>query len=180
MTDAFSSAWPDPSGDRDDMADEDRDLPQSAPQGAGATRTAPSRPVPLLLMGDMDNTLDVAKELARASSRELAVRRASAETLEQMRYAMPGMVMVEVPVDIPNVLARLRGEQGPAAPAGGAVDALVGRTAADVERALILGTLTHCQGNRTLASTMLGISVRTMRNKLRSFIEDGIAVSPAH
>jgi DNA-binding NtrC family response regulator len=59
------------------------------------------------------------------------------------------------------------------------VDQLVGRTVADVERELILQTLERCQGNRTSASIILGISVRTMRNKLRSFIEAGIPVAPA-
>lgn len=59
------------------------------------------------------------------------------------------------------------------------VNALVGHTVADVERALILDTLAHCQGNRTTAATILGISVRTMRNKLRSFIEAGVPVMPA-
>ncbi len=59
------------------------------------------------------------------------------------------------------------------------VEALVGHTVADVERELILHTLERCNGNRTSASTMLGISVRTMRNKLRSFIEAGFPVSPA-
>ena len=59
------------------------------------------------------------------------------------------------------------------------IEALVGHTVADVERELILQTLERCRGNRTSASTILGISVRTMRNKLRTFIEAGIPVSPA-
>ena len=53
---------------------------------------------------------------------------------------------------------------------------LVGRTVADVERELILNTLKQCRGNRTSASSILGISVRTMRNKIRSFVEAGIPV----
>ncbi|MEN2786154.1 helix-turn-helix domain-containing protein [Sphingomonas qilianensis] len=64
-------------------------------------------------------------------------------------------------------------------PAPASADGLVGCTLAQVERALILETLDHCRGNRTSAALMLGISVRTMRNKLRSFIEDGVAVLPA-
>jgi DNA-binding NtrC family response regulator len=44
--------------------------------------------------------------------------------------------------------------------------ALVGRTVADVERDLILETLKHCLGNRTHAANILGISIRTLRNKL--------------
>lgn len=59
------------------------------------------------------------------------------------------------------------------------INSLVGRTVEEVERELILQTLERCHGNRTSASNILGISVRTMRNKLRSFIEAGIAVSPA-
>ncbi|WP_277969540.1 sigma-54-dependent transcriptional regulator [Sphingomonas echinoides] len=55
----------------------------------------------------------------------------------------------------------------------------VGCTVEDMERDLILHTLHHCRGNRTSASTILGISVRTMRNKLKTFIEAGIPVSPA-
>jgi DNA-binding NtrC family response regulator len=54
---------------------------------------------------------------------------------------------------------------------------LVGRCMADVERDLILQTLQHCSGNRTAASSILGISVRTMRNKLKSFIEAGIPIA---
>ena len=63
--------------------------------------------------------------------------------------------------------------------ADGQIAALVGRTVDDVERALILRTLERCQGNRTSASGILGISVRTMRNKLKSFVEAGIPVAPA-
>jgi len=59
------------------------------------------------------------------------------------------------------------------------VEALVGRTVEEVERELILQTLERCHGNRTSASSILGISVRTMRNKLKTFIEAGIPVAPA-
>ena len=45
---------------------------------------------------------------------------------------------------------------------------LVGRTVAEVERDLILETLRHCLGNRTHAANILGISIRTLRNKLGS------------
>jgi len=68
---------------------------------------------------------------------------------------------------------------GAAAVASAPSDPFVARTVEDVERDLILQTLQHCGGNRTSASTILGISVRTMRNKLRTFIEAGIPVAPA-
>jgi two-component system, response regulator FlrC len=54
---------------------------------------------------------------------------------------------------------------------------MVGRTVADVERDLILDTLDHCLGNRTHAAKILGISIRTLRNKLHEYTSAGIAVA---
>jgi DNA-binding NtrC family response regulator len=56
---------------------------------------------------------------------------------------------------------------------------LVGRSMADVERRLILDTLEHTLGNRTRAATILGISIRTLRNKLRQYGDEGVAIPPA-
>src|SRR5580692_11585477 len=56
--------------------------------------------------------------------------------------------------------------------------ALVGRTVAEVERDLILETLKHCLGNRTHAANVLGISIRTLRNKLNEYAADGVPVPP--
>jgi len=49
----------------------------------------------------------------------------------------------------------------------------VGRTLAEVERDLILGTLDHCRGNRTHAARILGISIRTLRNRLGQYTNAG-------
>ncbi len=53
---------------------------------------------------------------------------------------------------------------------------LVGKTVAEVERDLIIDTLDHCLGNRTHAANILGISIRTLRNKLKQYSDDGFAV----
>ena len=55
-------------------------------------------------------------------------------------------------------------------------EALVGRTVAEVERELILDTLSHTLGNRTHAANILGISIRTLRNKLKLYTEQGVSV----
>jgi two-component system, response regulator FlrC len=57
---------------------------------------------------------------------------------------------------------------------------LVGRTVADVERELILETLRHCRGNRTHAAKILGISLRTLRNKLHEFADAGMVIPEPH
>lgn len=49
---------------------------------------------------------------------------------------------------------------------------LIGRTVADVEKDLIINTLEHCLGNRTHAANILGISIRTLRNKLKQYGDD--------
>ena len=59
--------------------------------------------------------------------------------------------------------------------AAAATRGLVGRTVADVERDLILDTLDHCLGNRTHAANILGISIRTLRNKLREYADAGLS-----
>jgi len=57
---------------------------------------------------------------------------------------------------------------------------MVGRTVAEVERDLILETLKHCLGNRTHAANILGISIRTLRNKLNEYSADGAPIPPAN
>lgn len=59
-----------------------------------------------------------------------------------------------------------------------AADALVGLPMAEVEKSLILATLRQTAGNRTHAAQLLGISIRTMRNKLREYAEDGENIPP--
>ena len=52
------------------------------------------------------------------------------------------------------------------------------QTVAQVEQQLILDTLGHCLGNRTHAANILGISIRTLRNKLNEYAHDGVPVPP--
>lgn len=60
-------------------------------------------------------------------------------------------------------------------PANGNVVSLpLGATVAQMEKELILRTLTHCGNNRTHAAKLLDISVRTLRNKLKEY---GAAIS---
>lgn len=53
-----------------------------------------------------------------------------------------------------------------------AASKLVGLSAATVERLLIMATLDAVGGNRTHATRILGVSVRTLRNKLALYARD--------
>ena len=69
------------------------------------------------------------------------------------------------------------GVAGQAAQAADAVTrSFVGQTVAEMEKTLILDTLNHCLGNRTHAATILGISIRTLRNKLNEYADAGTPI----
>jgi DNA-binding NtrC family response regulator len=59
------------------------------------------------------------------------------------------------------------------------VPLLIGSTVGEIERELVLQTLARCDGNRTRAARVLGVSVRTLRNKIRQYSAEGIDV-PVH
>lgn len=56
------------------------------------------------------------------------------------------------------------------------VEHLVGQHVASVERELILATLRDTGGNRTHAANVLGISLRTIRNKISVYGRQGYSV----
>jgi|TARA_B100000315_G_scaffold248283_1_gene277989 DNA-binding NtrC family response regulator len=85
-----------------------------------------------------------------------------------------GVLLSEDGLIGPDAIQIQTANMSPAGAAGGIN--LVGRTVADVEKDLIIDTLDHCLGNRTHAAKILGISIRTLRNKLRQYNDNGIAV----
>jgi two-component system response regulator FlrC len=56
------------------------------------------------------------------------------------------------------------------------VKRLIGHTLARVEREFILQTLRWCQGNRTRTADRLGISVRSLRDRIRNYRYQGESV----
>ena len=79
-------------------------------------------------------------------------------------------------LDLPVSGTQPEGSSGPRDAPG--IAGLVGRRMDDVEQALIIETLHHTFGNRTHAATILGISIRALRNKLRDYAGQGLAVPP--
>ncbi|MFT5430583.1 MAG: two-component system response regulator FlrC, partial [Myxococcota bacterium] len=66
------------------------------------------------------------------------------------------------------------------APANDSVELeFAGMTLAEVERRVILETLQHAGGNRTRTSQLLGISIRTLRNRLRDYRGAGYPIAAA-
>jgi two-component system, NtrC family, response regulator HydG len=50
----------------------------------------------------------------------------------------------------------------------------VGVSLADAERSIIFATLRHCGGNKTRAAALLGVSLKTLYNRLNAYRAHGI------
>jgi DNA-binding NtrC family response regulator len=109
------------------------------------------------------------RELENAMHR--AVLLSSGPEIEDGAIRLPDGQPMGPPTDV-GVQAANRAVQA----ADMAARAFVGQTVAEVEQRLILDTLSHCLGNRTHAANILGISIRTLRNKLKEYNEAGVAV----
>lgn len=187
-----------------------------------------SRAVRLVLAGEPGSELSRAAEMALSAGAGVMLAASLDDALDQLREHGADIVMIDVRLDVPCLIAAMKAERivtpvvacgveasaelAVAAIRAGArdyvplppdreliaaalmlvasteadddadargIDALVGQSVAQVERELILKTLDKCSGNRTSASAILGISVRTMRNKLREFEGAGFRVRRA-
>lgn len=99
----------------------------------------------------------------------------------------PGNEISEDAVRLPDGQPMLAGSdvasrtaQAAATAAEAVTRAYVGQTVAAMEQQLIIDTLEHCLGNRTHAANILGISIRTLRNKLKEYSEAGVSVPAPH
>lgn len=117
--------------------------------------------------------------------------------IRELENTMHRAVLVSVEDEIEAAAINIQGtmaQSSPPAPAAakpaetaaapavqnpGGVENLVGRTIADVERDMIINTLGHVLGNRTHAANILGISIRTLRNKLAQYKDDGLDIPEA-
>lgn len=88
--------------------------------------------------------------------------------------------MSAILIETPEPLLSQKSEDSEASnlPVEKVIERLVGHTIEEIERELILYTLTNYHGNRTLSAKVLGISIRSMRNKIRKYENIGIAVPP--
>lgn len=110
------------------------------------------------------------RELENAMHR--AVLLSTGEEIDEASIRLPD----GQPLSASSPAAQVAGRAAQAAE--GAARAFVGSTVAQVEQQLILETLTHCLGNRTHAANILGISIRTLRNKLNEYTAEGVSVPP--
>ena len=121
---------------------------------------------------------------------ERAVLLAQGNPIQQRHFLLDGdtwgIDVVEVgdmgnPADLTGVapapLPTGQGEATAAPSTASLRDALSVMPLHEMEKQLILKSLDETSGNRTLAAQLLGISVRTLRNKLNEYREQGLEVA---
>ena len=81
-------------------------------------------------------------------------------------------------IDTANVESAVRNAaEPPAHRIPESLDLRAGLSVSEMERKLIHITLEQTSGNRTRAADLLGISLRTLRNKLREYRQEGVALT---
>jgi DNA-binding NtrC family response regulator len=156
------------------------------------------RPLDIALLADHFNkkyseSNGISYRPLSAEARQMLVRHSWRGNVRELENTMHRAVLLASGAEIgPDAIilsgGPLGGVQDPvvaqaasaaAAVMSGAKSNLVGKTVAEVERDLIIDTLSHCLGNRTHAANILGISIRTLRNKLKQYSDEGVPVPPA-
>ncbi|HZR84482.1 MAG TPA: sigma-54 dependent transcriptional regulator [Candidatus Binatia bacterium] len=143
--------------------------------------------VPIALPALRERPEDIELLVSHFAARFAGARKPSfeASALARLReHAWPGNIReLEHVVERAVLLARgnaidgdeLQIDDEPERPApAAAVSGLAGRTVHEVERELIFATLKRTNNNRSHAARMLGISVRTLRNKLAEYRGAGL------
>ncbi len=150
------------------------------------------RPVDILPLAELfarryADTNGVARRAFTPAARAALMAHAWPGNVRELENAIHRAVLLSEGAEIGPEAIELTTSTQAAAPvavapvgAAGAVEALVGRKVEEVERDLIIGTLSHCLGNRTRAAEILGISIRALRNKIQDYRASGLAVPAAY
>ena len=75
-----------------------------------------------------------------------------------------------------DLTSRPAAAESGAPPPVGVVSNGASTTLAELEQQHILATLAQCEGNRTRTAEMLEINIRTLRNKLKEYKAQGMAI----
>lgn len=134
-----------------------------------------------------DDVLTLARHFLDQLNRNGTVRKTFTPEIEEelLHYSWPGNVR-----ELSNAIARaylLAAQEitpehlslAPIRPAEPAIkpQELVGKSLEDVERHLILATLQECRGNKKLAAETLGVSLKTLYNRLKQYQTTGASAS---
>src|SRR5262249_24594725 len=108
------------------------------------------------------------KKFSPGTIRELSNYSWPGNVRELKNVIQRGFIMADQTIDLAPLPVR-RDDGGGPANTGGPDGIKVGSTVADVERHFILATLEQCGGDKRKAAEILGISLKTLYNRLNLY-----------
>jgi len=135
--------------------------------------------IPLLAQHFLDELERVEKESKRLGDDALALMRAyrwPGNVRELRNVVQSGYILAADVISADSLPPELRGGRAPDSRPAPAVEGVVtvkpGTTIADAERMLIFATLRQFNGDKTRAAESLGISLKTLYNRLHAYEKD--------
>ena len=128
-----------------------------------------------MLMGEMNRKHECRVTEIAAGAMECLLRHNWPGNVREVRNVIERAVILagEGSVEVRHLPAFLQGRNAPvSAPAtgdSGDVHFAIGTTVEEAEKGLILRTLDHTNNNKTRAAEILGISLKTLHNKLKEY-----------
>lgn len=123
-------------------------------------------------MSEIDREEGSTKVLSDAAIRVLSTYSWPGNVRELKNVVYSAHVLADETIDPEHLPEELRAGPGPATQSGN-VPVFVGMTVAEAERALLRATLASVEGNRKQAADILGVSLKTLYNRLREYREAG-------
>ena len=118
----------------------------------------------------LNETSDVPpRRLTRAALRRLHSHSWPGNVRELANALQRAFILADEEIDAACLPAPLRAAAADSGDEGPVLRVRVGSTVADAERRLILATLEECGGNKDRAARLLGISLKTLYNKLNRY-----------
>ncbi len=128
-----------------------------------------------MVMAELNRDFGAAKRLTAAARGRIAAHRWPGNVRELRNAVQRAFVLCGADVDVepepqaPRPLAVARAAADEPAPRARTVAVRVGASLAEAERALILATLDAVGGSRAEAAKLLGISLKTLYNRLQAY-----------
>lgn len=123
-------------------------------------------------LAELNAATGTAKRWEPAALRRLAEHRWPGNVRELKNLVHRAHILADDELRVEHVADQLGGAPPSGATAaanGGAIAIAVGSTVASAERRLIEATLAHCGGNKQHTADMLGISLKTLYNRLSAY-----------
>jgi DNA-binding NtrC family response regulator len=120
-----------------------------------------------LFLGNLNKQAGTAKVFSRASRRFLNEHRWPGNVRELKNIVQRAFILADRELDLTAVVSAPRAAV--AVTNGNCVMLPLGSKLAEAEQQLICATLGHCGGNKTRAAELLGVSLKTLYNRLNEY-----------